>query len=404
MFDKDFYSATRMQGMEVAQTMRMHARSQELIANGRSVISLSIGEPDFDTPRHIYEAAIVAMERGETRYTAPDGTSALKKAVIAKYERDYGLRFTPNQVHIGAGAKQVIFNALMASVNYGDEIIVPLPTFVSYLPQIKLVGGVPICVPCILEDGLKLTAGNLEDAITDKTRYLLLNSPGNPSGAVYLEGELRALADVLLKYPKVMILTDEVYELLVFDGLTHVPMMVVAPELADRIITVNSVSKTYCMTGWRIGYAVGPEPLIKAMAQFESHSAGNPNSIAQAAATAALLGQQEMLEPMKQTFQHRRDLVVRELGAIEGLRVSPVEGAFYTFPSMEHYLGCRTHSEVLIETDSAFCNYALEDFGVAVVPGSSFEMATHFRLSYALSKDILLEGCKRLSSAFRSLH
>ena len=199
MFDKDFYSAMRMQGMEVAQTRRMHARSQELIANGRSVISLSIGEPDFDTPRHIYEAAIVAMERGETRYTAPDGTSALKKAVIAKYERDYGLRFTPNQVHIGAGAKQVIFNALMASVNYGDEIIVPLPTFVSYLPQIKLVGGVPICVPCILEDGLKLTAGNLEDAITDKTRYLLLNSPGNPSGAVYLEGELRALADVLLR-------------------------------------------------------------------------------------------------------------------------------------------------------------------------------------------------------------
>ena len=403
MLDKDFYIATRMQSMDVAQTMRMHARSQELIANGRSIISLSIGEPDFDTPEHIRQAAILAMEGGETRYTAPDGTPALKKGVIAKYERDYGLRFTPKQVHIGAGAKQVIFNALMASVNHGDEIIVPLPTFVSYLPQIKLVGGVPICVPCALEDGLKLTAERLEAAITDKTRYLMLNSPGNPSGAVYLAEELRALADVLLKHPHVMILTDEVYEFLVFDGLTHVPMMVAAPELADRIITINSVSKTYCMTGWRIGYAVGPEPLIKAMAQFESHSAGNPNSIAQAAATAALTGQQEMLEPMRQTFQQRRDLVVTELGAIEGLRISPVKGAFYTFPSIENYLGRRTHSGVLIETDSDFCNYALEDFGVAVVPGSSFEMAPHFRLSYALSNDVLLEGCKRLASAFWAL-
>ena len=395
--------APRMARVKISPTMAVAQKARRMKEEGRSIISLSIGEPDFDTPASIREAAASAMNRGETRYTAPDGSPAMKKAVIEKFRRENGLEYQPSEIHVGAGAKQVIFNALLATVGEGDEVIVPAPCWVSYTDQIDIVDGKPVVVPCAVADGLKLTPDALRAAITPRSKWLLLNSPGNPTGAVYSESELSSLAGVLREFPSLGVMTDEVYEHLVFDGQHHVSLATLAPDLRERTLVINGVSKTYCMTGWRIGYAAGPESVISAMAKVESQSAGNPCSVSQAAAIAALSGPQDLVRENLAVFQRRRDLVISAIGQAPGLRIAPVQGAFYVFPNIEELIGAKTPAGRVIGSDIDFCDYVLEDHGVAIVAGAAFNLSPYFRLSYALSDDVLAEACKRIVAACRAL-
>ena len=395
--------AQSLSRIKPSPTIAVTSKARELKEAGRDVIGLGAGEPDFDTPDNIKEAAIRAIQSGDTKYTAVDGTPALKKAICAKFKRENGLDYTPDQITVGTGGKQVIFNAMLATIDPGDEVIIPAPYWVSYPDIVLLFGGVPVAVPCPAEKGFKLQPADLEKAITPKTKWLILNSPNNPTGADYSRAELQALTDVLVRHPHVHILTDDMYEHLVYDGFEFVTPAQIEPRLYDRTLTVNGVSKAYAMTGWRIGYAAGPKDLIKAMAKVQSQSTTNPSSISQAASVEALNGTQDFIPARAEAFRQRRDLVVRMLNEADGITCHKPEGAFYVFPSCAGCIGKTTPEGKVIETDEDFVTYLLESQGVAVVQGSAFGMAPFFRISYATSIEQLEEACRRIQKACAAL-
>lgn len=377
-------------------TIAVTNKARELKAAGRDVIGLGAGEPDFDTPANIKDAAVAAITRGETKYTAVDGIPELKAAICAKFKRENGLDYKPSQVSVGTGGKQVLYNALLATLNPGDEVIIPAPYWVSYPDIVLLGGGEPVFVETSIATNFKVTAAALEQAITPKTKWFIFNSPSNPSGAAYSRAELKALTDVLVKHPHVWILSDDMYEHLVYDDFEFVTPAQVEPALYDRTLTLNGVSKAYCMTGWRIGYAAGPEKLIKAMATLQSQSTSNPSSIAQWAAVEALNGPQDFIAKHNEVFKARRDLVVSMLNQANGLTCPTPEGAFYVYPSCAGTIGKTAPSGKVIASDDDFVTELLESEGVAVVQGSAFGLAPHFRISYATATSALEEACRRI--------
>jgi aspartate aminotransferase len=377
-------------------TMATDQKARELKAQGRDIISLGAGEPDFDTPENIKEAAIRAIRGGKTKYTTVDGIPELKEAIAAKFARENGLSYKPSQVNVSPGGKPVIFNAMMATLNPGDEVIVPTPYWVSYPDMVLLAGGTPVFAPTTAASGFKLKPAELEAVITPRTRWLILNSPSNPSGAAYTRDELKALAEVLLRHPQVWILTDDMYEHLMFDDMTFWTIAQVEPALYERTLTMNGVSKAYAMTGWRIGYAAGPEPLIKLMAKVMSQSTSNPCSVSQYAAVEALNGTQDFIKPNAALFQKRRDLVVSMLNQASGLVCPTPEGAFYVYPSCEALIGRTAPSGRVIGSDKDFANELLETEGVAVVFGEAFGLSPFFRISYATSEKVLEDACGRI--------
>jgi aspartate aminotransferase len=388
--------SSALKRVKPSATLAVDAKARALVAEGKNVIGLSAGQPDFDTPDNIKEAAIKAIREGKTKYTDVDGTPELKDAIVAKFKRENGLDYKRGQIHVAPGGKAVLFNALVATCNPGDEVIVPAPYWVSYPDMALLAGAEPVIVPCPQEDGFKLRPDALEKAITPKTRWLILNSPSNPTGAAYTHAELRAVADVLLRHPQVWIMADDMYEHLLYDGIEFATIAQVEPKLYDRTLTVNGVSKAYAMTGWRIGYAGGPEALITLMRKLESQSTSNPCSIAQAAAVEALNGTQEFLAPRAEAFERRRDLVVSMLNQATGINCAKPEGAFYVYPSCAGLIGKTAPSGNTIETDEDFVKELLETEGVAVVQGTAFGLAPHFRISYATSDKVLEDACGRI--------
>lgn len=384
-------------------TIAVTTKAAELRAAGRDVVGLGAGEPDFDTPDHIKAAAKTAMDEGKTKYTAVDGIPELKKAICAKFKRDNNLDYEPSQVTVSGGGKQVIYNALIASVNPGDEVLIPTPYWVSYPDMVLLAGGEPVFVPTTAENNFKMRAADLEAAITPKTKWLIFNSPSNPSGAGYTADELKELTDVLLKHPHVWVMTDDMYEHLVYDDFKFATPAEVEPKLYDRCLTMNGVSKAYAMTGWRIGYAAGPQELIKAMAKVQSQSTSNPCSISQWASVEALNGPQEFLKDWAKVFEGRRDMVVDMLNAAEGIFCPKPEGAFYVYPSIEGCIGKKTPGGKVIENDLDFVSELLEAEGVAVVHGDAFGLSPHFRASYATSAEDLTKACERIQKFCASL-
>jgi aspartate aminotransferase len=377
--------------------------ARELQAQGRDVIGLGAGEPDFDTPDHIKEAAIAAIRRGETKYTAVDGTPALKRAIAAKFARENGLAYDPSEITVGTGGKQVLYNALMATLDPGDEVVIPAPYWVSYPDMTLLAGGAPVFVSCPEQTGFKLRPEDLDEAIGPKTKWVILNSPNNPTGAAYTETELRALTEVLVRHPRVWVMTDDMYEHLVYDGFRFTTPAQVEPRLKDRTLTVNGVSKAYAMTGWRIGYAGGPKDLIRAMGVVQSQSTSNPSSVSQAAALAALTGDLSFLPERNAVYQQRRDLVVAMLNRAPGLRCPKPEGAFYVYPSCAGAIGRRTPKGVALNTSEDFARELLNEEGVAVVHGSAFGLDPYFRISYATGTELLEEACRRIIRFCESL-
>lgn len=377
-------------------TLAADAKARELKAQGRDVISLAAGEPDFDTPDNIKEAAIKAIRDGKTKYTNVDGIVELKEAIVAKFQRENGLTYKTSQVNVSPGGKPVIWNAMLSTLNSGDEVIIPTPYWVSYWDIVLLAGGAPKAVPTTAATGFKLQPADLEAAITPKTKWVFLNSPSNPSGAAYTKEELRGLADVLLRHPHVWILTDDMYEHLVFGDFEFFTIAQVEPQLYDRTLTMNGVSKAYAMTGWRIGYAAGPEALIKSMAKVMSQTTSNPSSVSQWAAVEALNGTQEFIKPNAKLFEQRRDLVVSMLNRANGIECPTPEGAFYVYPSMEKLLGKTTQSGQVINSDADFAVALLEQEGVSVVFGAAFGLSPFFRISYATSNAVLEDACTRI--------
>ena len=390
------FLAQRLARIKPSPTIAVTSKARQLKAEGRDVIGLGAGEPDFDTPDHIKAAAKAAIDRGETKYTDVQGTLALRQAIAAKFKRENRLAYTPDQITVGTGGKQVLYNALMASVNAGDEVIIPAPYWVSYPDMALLADGTPVFVACPAANGFKLKPADLERAITARTKWLILNSPSNPSGAGYTAADLRALASVLLKHPQVWILTDDMYEHLVYDDFKFATIAEVEPKLYGRTLTMNGVSKTYCMTGWRIGYGGGPLELIKAMNAVQSHSTSNTSSISQAAAVAALNGPIDFIARNNEVFKARRDLVVAMLNQAKGLNCPRPEGAFYVYPSCAGVLGKKAPSGKTIANDGDFVAALLETEGVAVVQGEAFGLSPHFRISYATSTELLEDACRRI--------
>lgn len=378
-------------------TIAMTTLAQELKAQGRNIISLSAGEPDFDTPEHIKRAAAAAIAAGRTKYTAPDGMPELKQAICKKFSRENALEYSPSQISVGTGGKQTLFNALMATLNAEDEVIIPAPYWVSYPDMVLLAGGTPVVVATDVKDNYKLTAKALRAAITENTKWFIFNSPSNPTGAGYTAPELKALTDVLLDFPDVMVMSDDMYEHLTYDGFKFVSPAQVEPRLYARTLTCNGVSKAYAMTGWRIGYAAGPEALIAAMRKVQSQTTSNPCSISQWAALEALEGPQAFLQDNQTLFKGRRDLVVAGLNAIEGITCPIPEGAFYVYPSIAGLIGKTTPSGKVIATDEDFAIALLEDTGVATVFGAAFGLSPNFRISYATSESQLSEACARIA-------
>lgn len=397
------FLADRLSRIKPSPTIAVTSKARALKAAGRDVIGLGAGEPDFDTPENIRAAGIRAIEGGQTRYTDVDGTPELKKAICAKFLRENGLTYTPDQVTVGVGGKQVLYNALMATLNAGDEVIIPAPYWVSYPDMVLLAEGTPVSVACPAENGFKLQPADLEAAITPKTKWLILNSPSNPTGAAYTADELKALGAVLLRHAHVYIMTDDMYEHLVYDDFKFTTIAQVVPELYDRTLTVNGVSKSYSMTGWRIGYAAGPKALIKAMGVIQSQSTSNPTSISQAAAVEALNGPQDFIKERAAVFQKRRDLVVSMLNQATGLHCPNPEGAFYVYPSCAGTIGKTAPTGKVIETDEDFASELLEAEGVAVVHGAAFGLSPFFRISYATSTEVLEEACTRIQRFCGSL-
>ncbi|WP_428697919.1 pyridoxal phosphate-dependent aminotransferase [Stappia sp.] len=389
------FIADALARVKPSATIAVTNKARELKAAGRDVIGLGAGEPDFDTPENVKAAAIAAINEGKTKYTAVDGIPELKAAICAKFKRENGLAYEPSQVSVGTGGKQVLYNALVATINPGDEVIIPTPYWVSYPDMVLLAGGEPVIVEAD-KSTFKITPEALEAAITPKTKWLIFNSPSNPSGAAYTRDELKGLTDVLMRHPHVWIMSDDMYEHLVYDGFEFTTPAQVEPKLHDRTLTVNGVSKAYAMTGWRIGYAGGPAELIKAMAKVQSQSTSNPSSIAQWAAVEALNGPQDFIPANNEVFKSRRDLVVSMLNQAKGLSCPVPEGAFYVFPSCAGTLGRTAPSGKVIETDEDFVTELLETEGVAVVQGSAFGLGPNFRISYATSTEALEEACTRI--------
>ena len=397
-------TAERLDRIQPSLTIAIATKARHMIAEGKNVISLSQGEPDFDTPRNVKDAAIRAIEANESHYTDVAGTPALRKAVAEKFKRDSGLDYKPEEIIISTGGKQVIFNAFLATLDKGDEVIIPSPCWVSYPDIVSLADGTPVLVPCGQNNGFKLRAEDLEAAITPKTKWFMINNPCNPTGAAYNAEELRAICDVLLRHPNVWVFTDDIYEKLVYDGFKPATIVQVEPKLRDRTVTMNGCSKAYAMTGWRIGFAGAPVALIKAMDKLQSQSTSNTNSIAQAAAVEALTGPQESIEAMRKIFEERRNLVVRELNKAPGLNCHKPEGAFYVYPSIHGCIGKTSRGGKTIVDDEAFVTALLEEEGVATVHGAAFCYPGHFRASYANATEELREACTRIQRFCEGLH
>ena len=388
--------AARLDRISPSQTIAISTKARALKAAGRDVISLSAGEPDFDTPANIQEAAIRAIHGGQTKYTDVAGTLALRQAVADKFKRDSGLDYTADEIIVSTGGKQVIFNAMVATMNAGDEAIIPTPCWVSYPDIVALADGTPVFVPCGQNNGFKLRPEDLDAAITPRTKWVMLNSPNNPTGAAYSADELRALADVLLQHPHVWVFTDDIYEKLVYGDFKFATLVEVEPRLRDRTVTMNGCSKAYAMTGWRIGFAGAPKHLIKAMDKLQSQSTSNTSSISQAAAVEALNGPQDFIATMIETYQGRRDMVVAMLNQAPGVHCHTPEGAFYVFPSVHGAIGKTSRGGVRINTDEDFVIALLEEEGVAAVHGSAFMYPGHMRISYATDTDSLRRACERI--------
>jgi len=397
------FLAQTLNNIKPSPTIAVSMKAAELKAAGKNIISLSMGEPDFDTPDNIKNAAIEAIKKGDTKYTAVDGTPALKKAIIAKFQRENNLEYKASQIIVSTGAKQVIYNALVATLNQGDEVLIQAPYWVSYPDMVLLAGGTPVIVDSSAKNNFKLLPQDLEKKITPKTKWLILNSPSNPTGACYSSEDLQALAQVLLKHPQVHIMSDDIYEHLTFDGLKFATIAQVEPRLKERTLVVNGVSKAYSMTGWRIGYAAGDEKLIKAMSMIQSQSTSSTTSIGQAAAVEALNGVQDYITMSKKIFEKRRDMVVKMLNEIDGISCNTPNGAFYVFPSCAGLFGKVTNSGKKIENDNDFAAYLLEEALVAVVPGIAFGAFGHFRISYAASDEFLKDAMTRIANACKSL-
>ena len=389
--------------IQPSATLAMSSRVFDLKAQGIDVIGLSAGEPDFDTPDFVKEAAIEAIRSGQTKYTNVDGTAALKAAIAAKFKRDNGLVYATNEISVNVGGKHSLFNALVASVEAGDEVIIPAPYWVSYPDIVNFAGGTPVFIKASAAQNYKITPEQLDAAITPKTRWLILNSPSNPSGAAYSETELRGLADVLLRHPHVWVMADDMYEHIVYDDFKFTTIAQVEPALYDRTLTINGCSKAYSMTGWRIGFAGGPAWLIKAMAKLQSQSTSNPCSIAQAAATAALNGDQSFLAARNDAFKSRRDLVVSMLNQINGVHCPRPEGAFYVYPDVSGLIGKATPKGQVIDNDEALIGYFLDEARVAAVHGAAFGLEPAFRISYATSEEQLIEACTRMQTTCAAL-
>lgn len=395
--------ADRLSRIKPSPTIAVTTKARELKEQGRDVIGLGAGEPDFDTPDHVKEAAYAAMKAGETKYTAVDGTAELKDAIISKFSRENGLEYSRDQITVGTGGKQVLYNALMATLNPGDEVVIPAPYWVSYPDMTLLAEGEPVIVECRQDNQFKLKPDDLDQAITPKTKWVILNSPSNPTGAAYTGEEMKALTDVIKSHPHVWVMSDDIYEHLVYDGFEFTTPVQVEPLLHERTLTVNGVSKAYAMTGWRIGYAGGPAELIKAIAKIQSQSTSNPSSISQAAALSALSGDQTFLQERADVFKQRRNMVVDMLNAAEGISCQKPEGAFYVYPSCEGCMGKATPEGKTLETDEDFVTYLLESEGVACVHGEAFGLSPFFRISYATSTEALEEACKRIQNACAAL-
>jgi aspartate aminotransferase len=392
------FFADSLNRIQPSATIAVSMKARQLKAAGRDIISLSAGEPDFDTPQNIKDAAKRAIDEGKTKYTDVDGIAELKTAICAKFKRDNHLDYKPSQVSVGTGGKQVLYNALLATLNAGDEVVMPAPCWVSYADIVQLGGGTPVFAETKLEDGYRLKPDVLDKAITAKTKWFIFNSPSNPTGAAYSRKELKALTDVLMapKNRHVWVLTDDMYEHLLYDGHTFCTPAEIEPELYERTLTMNGLSKAYCMTGWRMGYAAGPESLIKAMSKLQSQSTSNPSSITQWASVEALNGPQDFIARNNKVFVERRDLVVSMLNQAKGLKCPKPEGAFYVYPSCKGLIGKTTSKGVKVKTDEDFVTALLEEEGVACVHGAAFAGSPSFRISYATSTDALKDACMRI--------
>jgi aspartate aminotransferase len=395
--------AARLDRISPSQTMAITAKARALKAAGRDVISLSAGEPDFDTPQNVKDAAIAAIQAGDTKYTDVSGTPALRRAVAEKFKRDSGIDYKPEEIIVSTGGKQVIFNAMLATLDAGDEVIIPTPCWVSYPDIVSLADGKPVFVPCSQNSGFKLRAEDLEAAITPKTKWFFINNPNNPTGAAYSKEELRPICDVLLRHPDVWVLTDDIYEKLTYDGFVPATPVQVEPKLRDRTLTMNGVSKAYAMTGWRLGYAGGPVALIKALDKLQSQSTSNASSISQAAALGGLTGPQDFIGEMVGAYRQRRDLVVEMLNQTPGITCHKPEGAFYVFPSVHGCIGKTSRGGTRIVDDESFVIALLDEEGVAAVHGAAFVYPGHFRISYATDTESLREACTRIQHFCRGL-
>ena len=397
-------TAERLDRIQPSLTIAISTVARRMIAEGKNVISLSQGEPDFETPQNIKDAAIRAIQAGETKYTDVSGTPVLRKAVAAKFKRESGIDYKPEEVMVSTGAKQVLFNAMLATLNPGDEVIIPSPCWVSYPDIVTVCDGKPVLVPCGQNNGFKLRAADLEAAITPKTRWFMINNPCNPTGAAYSAEDLKPICEVLMRHPHVWVLTDDIYDKLAYGGFKPSTIVAVEPRLRDRTLTVHGVSKSYAMTGWRIGFAGGPVALIKAMDKLQSQSTSNPSSIAQAAAVEALNGQQDTVEAMRQVFEQRRDLVVEMLNQAPGVNCFKPDGAFYVYPSIHGCIGKTTAGGKKIDTDEDFALALLAEEGVATVHGAAFCYPGYIRISYANSTEELQEAMTRIQRFCRGLH
>ena len=393
------FISNRVNSIKPSPTIAVTSKARELKALGKDVIGLGAGEPDFDTPEHIKKAAIRAIEIGKTKYTAVDGIPELKEAICQKFLRDNKIAFDVNEVSVGAGGKQVLFNALLATLNKGDEVIIPAPYWVSYPDMVIIAEGVPVIIQTSIESDFKVTSDQLRQSITDKTKWIIINSPSNPTGSCYSIDELKDIGNILDEFPHVGVISDDIYEKIIYDNFNFTTLATIIPQHKDRILTVNGVSKAYSMTGWRIGYAGASKEIIKSMAKIQSQSTTNPSSISQYAALEALKGEEEFILKNNQVFKKRRDLISNIINQCKGLSVNIPSGAFYIFPSCANLIGLKTKKGEVIENDSTFCEYLIEEVGVAVVPGIAFGKRGFFRISYATSDELLLEAGKRIKAA-----
>ena len=397
------FIADRLKRIKPSMTVGINVKANALRAEGKDVLVLAAGEPDFDTPLNIRKAAVIAMEEGQTRYVPGKGTPALQKAIQSKFLKDNNLNYDLDEIIVGVGGKHIIYNAMMATINPEDEVIIPAPFWVSYPDIVLLAEGKPVIVPCPEDQNFKLTADQLEKNITDKTKWLMLNSPSNPTGSLYSKQELQKLADVLLKYPQVLIMSDDIYEKVIYDDLEFSTIASVEPKLKDRCLTLNGVSKSYCMTGWRLGYCGAPKEIIAAMNKIQSQSTTSTSSISMAASVEALNGSQDFINEHNQAFVRRRDLVVNLLNKIDGLSCLTPQGAFYVYPSCAGVIGKVTPDGQKISNDEDFMSYLLESEGIAGVHGAAFGLSPYFRLSYATSDEILKDACARIKRACEQL-